>query len=151
MSDLSTPAPTAACAPTVRFFSGRSESFMQCGSEWRRLTVEDEARHATGCNRETRAASVGVYILPKGNGLVCVGFDLWKIDANLRPSAVEHFESQWRQREAANLSKSRLRHAQRRSHFSKSFARFEVSPDRLEDWKAELSAVLSNPESYQSL
>jgi hypothetical protein len=107
----------------------------------------------TGVNRETQQPNVGVYVVTKkkGNGPLCVGFDLWKIDSNLRPSAVEHLENRWRQREAVNLSKSMLRHAQRRAYFARSFARFEISPGRLEDWKSELSAVLSNPESYQSV
>jgi hypothetical protein len=48
--------------PTVRVFRGRSESFIQSGpgSAWHRLTAEDEAKRATGHNRETKAPSVGV-------------------------------------------------------------------------------------------
>ena len=144
--------PSAAIvAPHVQFFSGRQESFIESGGQWRRATPEDSARMHTGVDRETRQPGVGVYVVPKGNGLVCVGFDLWRIDSNLRPSEVERLESRWHQHEGAKLSKSMLRHAQRRAHFSRSFARFEISPDRLEDWKSELSAILSNPESYQSL
>jgi hypothetical protein len=44
-----------------------------------------------------------------------------------------------------------LRHATRRSHFSKSFARFEVAADRLEEWKLELESVLSDPTTYEHI
>jgi hypothetical protein len=136
-------------APHVHFFSGRQESFIESSGQWRRATPEDSARLHTGYDRATGEPSVGVYIAPKGNGLLCVGFDLWRIDSSLRPSAIERLEQQWRQREATTLSKSMLRHVQRRAHFSRSFARFEVSPERLGDWRGELEAILSEPNNYE--
>jgi hypothetical protein len=138
-------------APHVQFFSGRQETFLQSGDTWRRATPEDSAKMHTGLDRESREPNVGVYIVHKPNDLVRVGFDLWKIDANLRPSVLERLESRWQEREAVNLSKSMLRRVGRRMHISKSFARFEISLHRLEKWKAELSAILSNSESYEQL
>jgi hypothetical protein len=138
-------------APHIQFFSGKQDSYTQVGSEWRRLTAEDAARLHTGVNRETREASVGVYVERRPNDLVRVGFDLWRIGSNLRPPVVERLERRWRQREEVNLSKSMLRSVCRRAHISRSFARFEISLHRLEEWKSELSAVLSNPESYEQL
>lgn len=137
--------------PIVKFFTGRSELFVRDGRKWHRLTAEDEARGFTGICRETHEANVGVYVTKRPNGLMRVGFDLWKLGANLRASVIERIANRWQQREAVNLSKSMLRSVDRRVHISKSFARFEISLHRLEEWQAELSAVLSNPESYQSL
>jgi hypothetical protein len=151
MSALLTQVPTTGYLPNVRFFSNRSELFMQCGSTWCRMTPEDEAQFHTRHDRETREANVGAHVVCRPNGLLRIGFDLWKLNANLRPAVIERLKNRWRQQEAASLSKSMLHHAQRRAYFTRSFARFEISPDRLEDWKSELSAVLSNPESYQSL
>jgi hypothetical protein len=134
----------------VCFFSGKSESFFRVGSEWHRADAEDEAKAFSGYDRETHEPNVGIYVTPRPNRLLRIGFDLWKINANLRPEAIERLQNRWRQ-EAATLSKSMLRSALRRSHFSKSFMRFEISPERLEAWKSELSAVLSNPESYEQI
>jgi hypothetical protein len=104
----------------------------------------------SGHERETHEPCIGVYVVRRPNSLLCVGFDLWKINLNLCPAAIARIETRWR-REAARLSNSLLRSAQRRSHFSKSFAKFEVAPERLEEWKSELTAVLSNPDSYQRI
>ena len=134
-------------APNTDFFSGRSEAFVQIGPEWRRATPEEEARASTGYSRDAHEPNVGIYLVPRPNGLVRVGFDLWKLDVNLRPEIVEGMEARWRA-EAVSFSKSLLKSVLRRSHFSKSFARFEISPDRLEQWKEELESILSNPESY---
>ena len=144
--------PTAVIiAPQVRCFSGKQDFFIQDGERYRRTTPEDEASLYTGVNRETREPHVGIYITRRPNDLVRIGFDLWRIGANLRPSAVERLESRWQTREAVNLSPSMLRAVGRRVHISKSFARFEISLHRVEEWKAELTAVLSNPESYEQL
>jgi hypothetical protein len=151
MSSLSTQASATLLPPHIRFFSGRSESFIQDGDRWRRMNVEEEAHSRTGYDRDTHESNIGVYIVPRGNGMLRIGFDLSKIDANLRPSVVERLERRWQQREAVNLSKSLLRTVARRVHISKSFARFEISIHRLEEWKAELTAILSNPESYESI
>lgn len=105
----------------------------------------------TGLDRQTHEPSVGVYAVALGNGLVCIGFDLWRLDINLQPAAIDRIERRWRQREAATLSKPMLRAVARRAHFSKSFARFEIAPERLGEWQLELFAIISNPESYQSL
>jgi hypothetical protein len=115
------------------------------------MTPEDEAHLRTGYDRETREPNIGVYMVRRGNGLFCIGFDLWKIDLNLRPSAVEHLERRWQQREAVNLSPSMLRRVGRRVHISKSFARFEISIHRVDEWRLELTAILSNPESYEQI
>lgn len=139
-----------AVAPNVRFFSGKQDSFIEFNSQWRRLTAEDAARMHTGYDRTTREPSIGIYIVRRTNGLMRVGFDLWRINANLRPLVVERVENRWRQ-EAASLSKSLLRSVSRRAHFSKSFAMFEVAPERLEAWQLELESILSNPESYESI
>ena len=68
-------------APTVHVFNKRSESFIQSGpgSAWHRLTAEDEAKRATGHNRETKAPSVGVYVIRTNGGRVQVGCDLWRL------------------------------------------------------------------------
>jgi len=138
-------------APNVRFFSGRSESFVQDGDRWRRMSPEDEAHFHTGYDRETHEPSVGVYIVRRPNGLFRIGFDIFRLNVNLRPAIVERIESRWQQREAVNLPKSMLRRVGQRLHFSKSFAQFEISLHRLEEWQSELSAILSNPESYEKI
>jgi hypothetical protein len=138
------------CVPTIRFFSGRSQSYFQFGSEWRRASAEDEAHAFTGFDHTTHEPSVGVYVERRSNRLLRIGFDLWRLSVNLCPAVIQRLQNRWRQ-ESGALSKSLLRSAERRSHFSKSFARFEISPERLEAWKSELAAVLSNPDSYQRI
>jgi hypothetical protein len=136
-------------APQVRFFS-KSDSYFQFGSEWRRASAEDEAHSFAGFDRTTREPSVGIYIARRPNGLLRVGVDLWRLGVNFQPAVIERLQNRWR-REAATLSKSMLQSALRRSHFSKSFLRFEISPERLEEWKSELESVLSDPASFESL
>jgi hypothetical protein len=63
------------CTPVVRFFARRSQSFVQSGSDWRRLTPEDEAKMFSGHDRETHEPCVGIYVVRRQNGLLCVGFD----------------------------------------------------------------------------
>jgi hypothetical protein len=147
---LSLQLPATLLPPNVRFFSGRSESYFQFGTEWKRATPEDEAHAYTGFDRTTREPSVGVYIVRRPNGLLRIGFDLWRLSVNLQPAVIEHLQNRWR-REAATLSKSMLKSVLRRGHFSRSFLRFESSPEHLEEWKSELAAVLSNPDSYQRI
>src|SRR6267143_459152 len=132
--------------PIVKFFSGRAECFIQDGRKWHRMSCEDEAHGFTGFSRETNEVNVGIYATRRPNGLVRVGFDVWRIGANLRPTAIERLENRWRQ-EAASFSKPMLRSVSRRAHFSKSFMRFEVSPERVEEWKLELESILSNPDT----
>ena len=134
----------------VRFFAGKQDTFVQSDSEWHRLTPKDAARSHTGYDRETHEPSVGIYIVRRPNGLLEIGFDIFRLNVNLRSPAIEHLAHRWRQ-ESATLSKSLLRSVERRVHFSKSFAQFEVLPERLEEWQAALSAVLSNSESYQPI
>ena len=139
--------PTAAIvAPHIRCFSGRSESFVQDGARWRRTTPEDEAHLHTGFDHETHEPSVGIYVERRPNGLLRIGFDIWKLNLNLVPAVIERVEIRWRQ-EAASFSKPLLRSVGRRAHFSKSFMRFEVSPERVDAWKLELESILSNPDT----
>ena len=142
--------PTAAVvAPCVRFFSGRSESFVEDGARWRRATREEDARDHTGYDHETHEPSVGIYIERRPNGLFRIGFDIWKLNLNLVPAVIERIESRWKQ-ESASFSKPMLRSVGWRAHFSKSFMRFEVSPERVDAWKLELESILSDATSYES-
>jgi hypothetical protein len=136
--------------PHVAFFRAPSNSFVQFGSQWRRMTTEDEARSHTGYDHDTREPSVGVYIVRRQNGLLRIGFDIWKLDVNLRPTVLECLENRWRQ-QTANFSKSLLRSVNHRVHFSKSFAQFEIAPEQIEEWKQTLEDMLSNPASYEAL
>ena len=74
--------------PHVAFFSKRSERFFQVGSQWRRATPEDDAHFRTGRDQEGER-HLGVYMVPRRNGMVRVGFDLWRLDLNLRPEIIE--------------------------------------------------------------
>jgi hypothetical protein len=135
--------------PHIEFFSGRSERFFQVSSQWRRATPEDDAHFRTGRDREGER-HLGVYLVPRKNGLVRVGFDLWRLNISLRREVIERLWARWHA-DGDSLSKSLLKSAERRSHFSKSFAAFEVSVHRLEQWKSELESTLSNPDSYVSI
>ena len=137
-------------APAVQFFAGRSESFVQEGARWRRMTPQDEAHACTGRDRETDEVTLGISISPRPNGLMKVEFDLFRLGANLRPETIERLRARWA-KEASTFSKLLQKSVNRRAHFSKSFAQFEVSPERLEAWKSELSAVLENPDSYEPI
>lgn len=136
--------------PLVSFFAGRSQSFVQFGGGWRRMTPEGEARSHTGYQRETRESSIGVSIMRRPNGLLRVAFDLARLDLNLRPATIEHLRRRWHA-EAATLSKSLHCSASRRAHFSKSFASFEIAPERIEEWEDVLEAVLSDVNTYEPI
>ncbi|HWY08228.1 MAG TPA: hypothetical protein VNY24_15310 [Candidatus Acidoferrales bacterium] len=105
---------------------------------------------ATGFARESREPNVGVYVARRPNGLVRLGFDLARLDVKLTPGAIERLEGRWRG-EAASFSKPLFRSVQRRAHFSRSFAQFEIAPERVEQWRGELSAILENPASYETI
>jgi hypothetical protein len=149
MSALFTQVPTMGYPANVRFFGGRPELFMQCGSSWCRMTPEDEAQLHTGYDQETREPIVGVYVIRRPNGLVRIGWNLWELNTNLQPSVIEQLKNRWRQREATNFSKSMLREIDRRTYFSRAFAQFEIAPERLGEWKLELLSVLSEAGSYE--
>jgi hypothetical protein len=140
-------------APTVRVFSGRSESFVQSGpgSPWIRLTTEDEAKRATGHNRDTKAPSVGVYVIRTSSGRVKVGFDLWRLSANLTEAVVTRLASLWRTEDAPLFSKTALRSLDRKVHFSPSFVTIVTLPERVAFWTDELVSVLENPDSFAPL
>ena len=138
-------------APTVKFYAGRQETFLSDGpTHWRRMRPEDAARLHTGYDRETREPHLGVYIIPVGNGLRRIGFDVFKLNLNFRESTMERLEQRWRE-QIASLPKTQLRHLLRRAHFARSFAQFEVQPDSVEEWEEELESILSNPETYESI
>jgi hypothetical protein len=148
MSSLAAP---SIVAPVVCFYSGRQETFLSDGpSQWRRMTPEDSAKAHTGFDITTREPHLGVFIVPVGNGLRRIGFDVINLDLNIRDSTMARLEARWRE-EAASLPKTQLRHLLRRAHFARSFARFELQPDSVERWKDELECVLTNPESYEPL
>ena len=139
----------AQVAPRVLFFSKPSESYFQVGSEWRRATPEDEARFHTGFNVGTGEPSIGIYLVPRPNGLTRIGFDLWRLGSTFRRDVVERLQTRWN-RESAVLSKSLLKSASRRSHFSPSFLRCEIQPDRVEGWKREFEETLTDLTSFES-
>src|SRR5260221_7539117 len=147
-STLSLPRPPL--PPIVRFIEGRPSFCIGDPTGWRRATPEDEAKMHSGYDRTTHEPCVGVYVVRRPNGVLRIGFDLWKLNTNLRPAAIERLQSRWRQ-QATSLSKSMLRSVLRRSHFSKSFARFEISSEHVEGWKRELESVLSYPDSYENV
>jgi hypothetical protein len=137
--------------PVVKFYSGRQESFIGDGpGQWHRMTPEDMAHAHTGYDHESREAHLGVFIVPVGNGFRRIGFDVIKLDVNIRESTMARLEQRWRE-QSASLPKTQLRHLLRRAHFSRSFARFEVQPENVERWKDELECILSNPGSYEHI
>jgi hypothetical protein len=148
---MSSPQAPSIVAPVVRFYSGRQETFLSDGpSRWRRATPEDMARLHTGYDRESREPHLGVYVVPVSNGLVRIGFDMFRLNLQIRESVTDRLQTRWRE-EAASLPKTLLRRLYRRTHFSRSFAKFEVQPENVERWKEELECVLSNPESYEPI
>jgi hypothetical protein len=140
-------------APTVRVFNKRSESFIQSGpgSAWHRLTVEDEAKRATGHNRDTKAPSIGIYVIRSGRGRMEVGFDLWRLSANLTQAVVTRLENLWRTEDAPLFSKTALRTLDRKVHFSASFVTVVTLPEWVAFWTDELVSVLENPDSFAPL
>jgi hypothetical protein len=114
------------------------------------MLPEDLAKIHTGRDLHTHEPHLGVFIQRRANGLVRIGFDLWRLDVNLRPAVLERLENLWN-REAMGLSTSMRRSVARRVHISKSFARFEVRPETVEAWKAELAAILENPDSFEPI
>jgi hypothetical protein len=139
---------TEVVAPRVAFFAGRQEIFAQHGSSWRRLSPEDVAHRRTGYSRETGDAKLGISIVPAHNGLVRIGFDVFRLGLNMNDAVIARLQQRWRA-QAASFSKSLRRHVDRRTHFSKSFAEFSVRPEDVESWKAELEVTLGNPDAFE--
>jgi hypothetical protein len=142
---------TTLIAPSVEFFSGKQEAYVGVpGLSWRRITPKEAAQDHTGFAHATRECHVGVYVVPVSNGLVRLGFDLWRLDMNLKPSVCERLEQCLRSR-VTGLSKSQLRYFYRHSHVSRSHADFVVRPEDLSGLKDELSAILSDLGSYEAI
>src|SRR5258708_5845034 len=141
-STLSLPRPPL--PPIVRFIEGRPSFCIGDPTGWRRATPEDEAKMHSGYDRTTHEPCVGVYVVRRPNGVLRIGFDLWKLNTNLRPAAIERLQSRWRQ-QATSLSKSILRSVLRRSHFSTTFSTFETSSQHPTRCTTELTSSLSNP------
>jgi hypothetical protein len=84
------------------------------------MTPEDMARAHTGYERESREPHLGIYIVPVGNGLTRIGFDVFKLNLQLRESTIERLQRRWRE-EAALLPKTLLRRVLGRTHLARSF------------------------------
>jgi hypothetical protein len=134
----------------VKFFAGPSESFILDGSRGRRVTPREEAHFHTGYNRASGDVHIGAFVEPRKNGLVRVGFDVIRLDLDLRPQVIERIRDRWTA-ESARFSKPLLKSASCRAHFSKTFAEFEISPTQLESWKEELTSILSESGSFVEL
>jgi hypothetical protein len=142
---------TTLIAPSIEFFSGRQEAFVKDSvGSWHRLTAQEAAKEFTGRDRESRELRVGVFVSPRSNGMVQLGFDLWRLDSNLTESTCEHLRKLHVSR-SSGWSKAELRYSRDRAHFSKSFAEFVVRQDDLDAWKDELTNVLSAPGSFEPL
>jgi hypothetical protein len=149
---MSPSASVSLVAPTLTFHSGRQEYFVGDGPGcMRRMTPEDMARAHTGYDRESHEPHLGIYVVPVGNGLTRFGFDVFKLNLQLREATIERLQRRWREEAAATLPKTLLRRVLRRTHLARSFVKFEVQPAAVEQWKGELESILSDPESYEQL
>jgi hypothetical protein len=135
--------------PTVRVYRGRMDSFIGDGpgsGNWHRMAPEDMVYAHTGYDVDTHEPSVGGYVIRRQTASYDLMFGSSVQTYGPRWSNI--WRNRWTQ-DVTSLSKSMRQNVLRRPHFSKSFARFEVSLDRIESLKDELSAVLSNAERYQ--
>jgi hypothetical protein len=140
---------TVLSAPSVEFFSGRQEAFVGTpGDSWHRVTPKEAANDFTGRDRDSHEPRIGVFIAPRSNGMVQVGFDLWRLDRNLTEPTCQRLRELFAIR-SAGWSKPEHRYSRHRAHFSKSFAEFVVRREDVDAWKDELSGVLSNPGSFE--
>jgi hypothetical protein len=136
--------------PTVKIYSGRQESFYANGPhDWRRMTAEDTAKAHTGYDSQTPEPRLGVYILPRPNGLVRMGDNI-KLAVNVREDVLERMAARWRE-QVATLPKTQLRRLLNRAHFCRTFVRFDTQPESVDGWTRELESILSNPESYEPI
>lgn len=137
-------------APSVEFFAGRQETFERTpNGSYRRMTAKDAANLHTGSSSDGQS-HVGVFFSPRQNGMVEVGFSLWRLAANLTPATCEQLREHFVSRSRA-WSKSELRYSRDRVHFAKTFAEFVVREGEVDEWKVELSVVLSDPGSYEAI
>jgi hypothetical protein len=114
------------------------------------MTAEDTAKTHTGYDRQTHEPRLGIFILPRRNGFVQIGYDNIKLSLNVRESVLERISARWRM-QVSTLPKTQLRRLLGRAHFCRTFVRFETQPEDVEDWKRELESILSNPESYEKI
>jgi len=134
----------------VKFFEEPSKNAIIGPCEHRQATLKDDARYHTGYSAGSRKANVGIFVVPRANGLARIGFDLIRIDVNLRAAAIEELRARWTT-ESANLSKQLFKSVSRRSHFSKTFAEFEVEPRFVVGWKRKLTAVFSDGNNLEHI
>lgn len=137
-------------APTIRFFSGKSELYAKNGRKWSRLSIEDEARGWTGLDAITREHQLGIAVTKRSNGLFSIDFDLIRLGTKLKPETIERLKSRW-EGDADSFSKSLQKSVNRRVHFSRSFCAFEVSGERLAEWESQLRAILEDGASYEHM
>jgi hypothetical protein len=138
-------------APSIEFFSGRQEAFVKDSvGAWHRLTAQESAKEFTGRDKDSRELRIGVFVSPCSNGMVQLGFDLWRLDSNLTESTCEHLRKLHVSR-SSGWSKSELRYTRDRVHFSKTFAEFIVRHEELDEWKEELSRTLSDHASFEAI
>lgn len=144
-------ATTTIVAPSVEFFSGRQEAFERASNgSFRRMTVKEAANLHTGSSRDGQESHIGIFISPRQHGMVEAGFSLYRLAVNLTLAACERLRKRFTSRSAA-WSKSELRYSRDRVHFAKTFAEFVIRASELDEWKVELSVVLSDPRSYESI
>jgi hypothetical protein len=137
-------------APHVQCFSGQQHSFIQCGSEWHRMTPRDEAHAHTGQDRQTGELNIGVFIERRPGDRVIIGFDVFRTGLRLKREVTERLDLKW-QEEVATLPSRTLRHLSRKAHFSLSFAEIPTTAARVEYWQGEIERALSDPGSYEQL
>lgn len=142
---------TVLAAPSIEFFSGRQESFVKDSvGSWHRLTAQEAAKEFTGRDRDSHELRIGVFVSPRSNGMVQLGFSLWRLDKNLAEPTREHLRELHASR-SSGWSHDELRYSRSRVHFSKTFAEFVVRHEDLDDWKDELSRVLCDPASFEAI
>jgi hypothetical protein len=142
---------TTLIAPSVEFFSGRQDAYIGIpGLSWRRVTAKEAAHGFTGRGRDSHEPRIGVFVAVLQGGMARLGFDLWRLDVNLTESACERLRALHAAR-SARWSKAELRRTRDRVHFAKTFGEFVVKREDVEEWKDELSHVLSDPGSYEAI
>jgi hypothetical protein len=125
----------------------RSQYYVEAPRGWRRLLPREESHASTGYDLH-REAHLGVSVTRRQNGRYRIAFDVFRLNLKLTASVLDRIERRWRE-QASTFSKP----IQRRMtlHTSASFVELETFPERVEEWKSFLEALLTSSGSYEQL
>jgi hypothetical protein len=110
-------------------------------------TQEQLAHSSTGRSRTTGQLTLGIGIRKRRNGLVIFDGDLYRINLDLHPDAIERLHRHWHDLNTDySLPKKILR--KMACHFGKTTIIFDATTEQVDEWREFLNEILTDSASY---